>query len=239
METQIDKSGSFVVSQFLEPKGQEGAPHPLAGPTVTISHQAGSGVQEVAGRLAAILQETVPGKTQPWKVLDRQMVERALEEHRWPSKLAQKIPEEKRSYVEDVLDDLFGLRPPSWVVIPQIAETMLHLAKAGHVILIGHGATVVTRQLPNVYHVRLVAPLATRIERVRHAEKLTAKAAAALVRQQDLGRRQYVKANFHASLEDSLLYDLLINTGRTSLTDAAEVIAEGAWRCFRPAPEGH
>jgi len=45
---------------------------------------------------------------------------------------------------------LFGLRPPSWVLVPQVAETILHLADAGHVILIGRGAAVVTRAMPNV-----------------------------------------------------------------------------------------
>lgn len=236
MHSQIEKSGSFVVSQVLQQAShREATRRRPAGPAVTISHQTGSGAREVAEQLAAILQTTIPGRLQPWKVLDRQMVERALEEHHWPGKLAQEISEDKRSYVDEILDDLFGLRPPSWVLVPQVVETILHLAETGHVILIGHGSTVVTAQLPNVYHVRLVAPFASRIERVRSSEKVTAKAAVGLVQKQDLGRRRYVKANFHARLENELLYHLVINTGLVPLGDAAKIIAEGTRRCFRSA----
>jgi len=37
-----------------------------------------------------------------------------------------------------------------------IAETILHLAEQGNVILIGRGANLVTRELQHVFHVRLV-----------------------------------------------------------------------------------
>lgn len=230
----IDKSGAFVASQGRETKDPRPTKRPgLAGPAVTIAHQSGSGAREIARRLAEIFQASdLPGR-QPWTVLDRQLVERALEEHDWPGQLARKMPEDKRSYVDDVLDDLFGLRPPSWVLVPQVVETILRLAQAGHVILIGRGSTVATAHLPNVYHVRLVAPLTTRIKRVQQSDNLTTGAAAAFVEKEDRGRRRYVKANFHARLDDDLLYHLVVNTGNVSFADAAEVIAEGARRCFR------
>jgi hypothetical protein len=233
MRTSIDKSGAFVACQGSTNSPRSAKRSRLAGPAVTISHQTGSGAREIAERLAEILQQTELSGRQPWTVLDRQLVERALEEHHWPGHLARKMPEDKRSYVEDVLDDLFGLRPPSWVLVPQVVETMLRLAEAGRVILIGRGSTVATAQLPNVYHVRVVAPLATRIRRVHQSDKLTAGAAAAFVEKEDSARARYVKSNFHARLDDELLYHMVINTGSVSFADAAEVIAEGARRCFR------
>jgi hypothetical protein len=35
------------------------------------------------------------------------------------------------------MEESLGLRPPSWVVEPLVAESILHLADAGHVILVG------------------------------------------------------------------------------------------------------
>ncbi len=234
MTTAVDKSGSFVVSQFKDSTGSRAAHHAASvGPAITISHQTGAGAREVAERLAKIFQETDPKGALPWTVFDRQVVERALQEHHWPDGLARKMPEDKRSYMDDVLDDLFGLRPPSWVLVPQVAETMVHLAEAGRVILIGRGSTVVTAEMPNVFHARLVAPLPVRIERERQFRSLTAEAAAEFVEKEDRGRRRYVKANFHARLEDQLLYHLVINTGRISPVDAAELIAVGARLFFR------
>jgi len=203
------------------------------GPAITISHQTGAGAREVAGRLADILKETDPNGFQTWTVLDRQVVERALEEHHLPLQLAKKMPEDRRSYVDDVLDDLFGLRPPSWVLVPQVAETMQHLAETGHVILIGRGATIVTAQLPNVFHVRLVASLPTRISRIQASHSLTAEQAMRLVTREDRGRQRYVRANFQVRLDDDLLYHIVVNTDRFSFEDAARLIAQGALKYFQ------
>ena len=185
-----------------------------------------------------MLQETEPRSAPVWKVFDRQLVEKALEDHHWPKALAKKMPEDKRSYIDDVMDELFGLRPPSWILAPQVAETTLHLATAGHVILVGRGATLVTAQLPNVFHVRLIASLPKRIERVQKLHGLDPGLAARLIRKEDRGRRRYVKAHFHARLDADLLYDLVINTDRVACGDAAALIAEGARRCFGTSAGG-
>ena len=205
------------------------------GPAITISHQTGAGAHEVAERLVDALEPSEPNGIQAWTVLDRQLVERALEEHHLPLQLAKKMPEDKRSYVDDVLDDLFGLRPPSWVLVPQVAETMQHLAETGHVILIGRGATIVTAQLPNVFHVRLVASLPTRISRIQASHDVTAQQAMRLVAREDRGRQRYVRANFQARLDDDLLYHMVVNTDQVPFEDAATLIAQGAGKYFQRA----
>ena len=234
IESPVVKSAAFVVSQFRELherlSGNSSRP---PGPAITISHQTGSGARQIAEKLAEILQETEPEGRYPWTVFDRQLVEKALEEHHLPKTLAQKMPEDKRSYIDDVMDELFGLRPPSWVLVPQVAETMLRLAIAGHAILIGRGAAVVTGRLPDVFHVRLIASLPKRIERVQKLHNLTREAATAFVQKEDRGRERYVKANFHARVDNELLYHLVVNTERMSYPDSAALIAEAARRYFR------
>jgi len=232
MKTAIEKSGSLVASLLRDPWNLRATAPVLSGPAITIAHQTGSGAHEVAEQLARILQDAEPKGTATWTVLDRQIVEKALEEHHWPGALAQKMPEDKRSYLDDTLDDLFGLRPPSWVLVPQVIETIQHLAEAGHVILIGRGATLAASRVSNVFRVRLIASLATRIQRVQRSLGLLPAAAARLVKRQDRGRERYVRANFHASLDDEMLYHLILNTDRFSCAEAAIVIAEGAQRCF-------
>jgi cytidylate kinase len=137
--------------------------------------------------------------------------------------------------VDDILDEFFGLRPPSWVLVPQMVETIVHLAQKGHVILIGRGATVVTSQIPNVFHVRLVASLASRVERVQKSHSLTAREATQFIKREDRGRQRYVESNLHAHLDDELLYHMVINTDRISCEEAARVIAHAARRCFANA----
>lgn len=143
------------------------------------------------------------------------------------------MPENRRSYIQDIMEELMGLRPPSWVMVPKIAETVLHLANAGHVILVGRGANLLTTRMPNVFHVRLIASLPRRIERVQKLNHLTAEKAAKFVKKEDRARGRYVKAHFHVCIDDDLLYHLVINTDRIPCLSAARLIADEARRCFQ------
>jgi hypothetical protein len=233
IENPVEKFSSYVVSQGKDPLGHSisAGRHSLA-PAITISYQAGVDVSEISEKLAKILQNSELEHGQTWSVLNQQLIEDALEEQRWPKELAESMPEEKRLFIDELMDDLCGLRPPSWVLVPQVVKTTLHLAVKGRVILIGHGATVVTARMWNVFHIRLTGSLPKRIERVQTRRSLTPKAAAKLVMKEDRGRERYLRAHFHARLENELLYDLAVNTDRVSNDDAAATVYEGARRFF-------
>jgi Cytidylate kinase-like family len=239
MRLQIDSDDlglcrSYVVSQIedqqrLELQGRR----PPPGPAITISFQTGAGAHDVARELAAILQKPLPAGSPPWAVFDRQLIEKVLEEHNLPKDLARHMPEDRRSYIQDVMEEFVGLRPPSWVLVPHITETVLHLAEAGHVILVGRGAALITERMPNVFHLRLIAPLEQRIERIQQEEHLSPKEAAKFVEQSDRGRGRYMKTHFHARAGDELQYHLVINTGRIPMHETAELVAQAAWHCFK------
>ncbi|MGA9451878.1 MAG: cytidylate kinase-like family protein [Verrucomicrobiia bacterium] len=227
------KSSAYVVSQCQARYEHMAAVRPQSlRPAISISHQTGAGVREIAGRVSELLQKSEFQGSPPWAVFDQQLIEQALEEHRWPKELAEKIREEKRFFIDELMDDLFGLRPPSWVLVPQVMETTLRLAMAGQAILVGHGATVVTANLPNVFHIRLTGSLSKRIERVQKYRNLTPEAAVRFVRAEDRRRARYLKAHFHARLDEELRYDLVVNSDRFSEDDTAAVIAEGARKFF-------
>jgi len=234
METELknlDLCRSYIISQLDDRRHPPAVPR-RPGPAITISFQAGTGAHEIAPQLAGILQESESETSSAWTVFDRQLIEKVLEEHNLPKRLAEFIPEERRSYIRDYVDELFGLRPPSWVIGPEIVETVMHLADAGHVILVGRGANLITAGLSNVFHVRLIGSLERRTERVQERRKLTSDEAAKFVRQNDRGRGRYVEAHFHLRIEDPLHYHLIINTDFISPLDTARLIADGALRCF-------
>jgi len=228
------KSSAYIVSQCQARYERVASTqaHSLH-PAITVSHQTGAGVRTISERLIQSLQEMEGKGNSRWAVFDQELIETALQEHRWPKELALKITEEKRLFIDEFMDDLFGLRPPSWVLVPQVVETTLRLAMAGYVILVGHGATVVTANLPNVFHVRLTGSLPRRIERVQKHRNLTPEAAAKFVRTEDRRRARYLKTHFHARLDEELRYDLVLNTDRFSQDDAAAVVAEGARKFFK------
>jgi len=233
-EAQAEECRSFILRQLelkMKPAGVRKAPPP--GPAIAISRRTGSGAHEIAEQTARLLQEAEPKRSIPWTVFDRQLVEKVLEEHHLPQALARFMPEDRRSFIQDVMEELVGLRPPSWVMVPRIAKTVLHLATMGRVILVGRGANFITARMPNVFHVRLIASVPTRIERLQKQNGLTPEESASFVRNEDRAAGRYLKSHFRVSIEDDTHYHLVINTDRIPCADAAALIAEGARRSFQ------
>jgi hypothetical protein len=219
-ETQLEQCHSYINTQIQLKKN--GGPRESAkppGPAIAISHQTGSGAHEIAAMLPRLLQAGETKGMVPWTVFDRHLLEQVIKDHHLPHALMAFLPEDRRSYLQDAIDEMFGMIPPSWEIVPEFTETIMHLADAGHVILVGRGANFITTRLPNVFHVHLVAPLVKRIERMQQLE--------------DRARGRYMKANFHVGIDDDLLYHLVINTDLIPCPDAARLIAEVALRTLQ------
>lgn len=227
MDKAFDQCLAFINCQ-LNPNDQ---PLPKQPPrmTITISRQTGSGAMLIAHAVGKYLEEFCPCQC-AWTVFDRDLIEKVLEDHHLPTRIAKFLPEDSISGINDMVDELLGLHPSSWTVIRQSTETILHLAELGNVILIGRAANVITSKLENTVHVRLVAPLDKRIERIQEQNKLSRPKAEEFIRQNDHGRARYLKKYYRRDIDDPLLYDLVINTGRFSTADVARLIGEAVIR---------
>jgi cytidylate kinase len=197
---------------------------------VTISRQSGSGGHAVAERLVAYLQARAPEGACPWTFFDRDLVEKVIADHNLPKRLAQFMPEDRISEIADTMDELFGLHPPSWTLVRQTSDTILHLAEMGNVIIIGRGANVITAKSEGVFHVRLVGSLERRVKHMQELTDLGPKAARDFLQQEDRGRRRYLKKYFDKDIDDPLLYHLIINTDLISYEEAARMIGDEVLR---------
>ncbi len=206
-------------------------------PVITISRQAGSGSHEVAEQLIALLHASALPDKPPWAVFDRDLVKKVFEDHELPDRLAEVMPEDRVSEMSDTLDQLFGLRPSSWVLVRKTADTILHLAELGNVVIIGRAANVITGTLDHAFHVRLVGSLPDRVEHVMEYAGLSRPQAEGYVRQHDLGRKRYLRKYYGVDIDDPLGYHLVINTDRMSYAEAASTIAGAVatGRARRPA----
>jgi cytidylate kinase len=225
MEADLQRCLSFIQCQLQPARKAALANGGERWRAVTISRQTGSGAHAVAELLAERLQAGPP-KQAAWTVFDRNLVERVLEDHRLPARLAKFMPEDRKSRLDDIMDELFGLHPPTETLVHKTSETILRLADLGHVILIGRGANVITAKLEYVFHVRLVGSLEKRVEQIQDVRKVTKKAALKFARAEDRGRHRYLKKYFQQEIEDPLLYHLVINTDLVSYSDSARLIAD-------------
>jgi cytidylate kinase len=226
MQASLEKFQSLISSEAQFDRSAPPVNRVSTRPVVTISRQSGCGAEVVGGRLAAYLEANMPDTLCPWKVFDHNLAKNVLAEHRLPQRFSRFMPEDRASELTDIMDELLGTHPPSDVLVQHTAETVLRLADRGNVIIIGRGANLITRNLPQVLHVRLVASLESRVEHVRRTRDISGKAAFELVRKEDRGRRRYLKKYFAANIEDPLLYHLILNTDLISYDKAARIIGD-------------
>jgi len=200
-------------------------------PVITITRQTGSGGNTLANKLSEYLQQKVPTHCS-WAVFDQNIVESVLEEHNLPKEMAKYMPEDKRSLINDMIEELFGLHPSSWELVKKTAETILHLAQAGNVIIVGRAANVITSMMPTAFHVRLVGSFEVRVNRIVSLGKMSHKEAEQYVRKEDEARINYLRHYFNKDPNDPLLYHLIINTDKISPEEAAIAVGDAVIRHF-------
>jgi len=194
---------------------------------VTISREAGAGAVTVGRLVAGYLQAREKEEpASPWAVLDKNLVEKVLEDHGLNKSVAQYMPEDVVSSIQDTVEDLLGVHPSSWNLVQHTSSTILKLSMMGNVVLIGRGANLITAHLKHVFHVRLVAPLEQRIRHVEDYYKMGHAAAAQYVTRTDRARVRYIRQHFKSSVADPLAYHLTINTGCVDFGEAARIIGD-------------
>ena len=223
----LEHSLSFIHCQ-LKPTDRNVSSQPGATPkhAVTISRQSGCGAHLVGEKLVQYLEARAASDGPPWRLLDRNLVEKVLQDHQLPERLARFMPEDRVQEISDIMEDCFGLHPPSELLIHRISETVLREAAAGNVIIVGRGANMITAKLPHMLHVRLVGSLERRLERLQRFEGLGRKEAQDRIRHEDAGRERYMKKYFDRSIDDPLLYHLVINTDSVSFDEATRMIGD-------------
>jgi hypothetical protein len=220
----LDRCLAFINSQFRPPPPAH-AGEPAFVHSITISRQSGCGARFFAGELASLLQARLPQGARPWTVFDRSLVEAVLHDHHLPARLASFMPEDKVGQLNDIIEGLFSLHPPTETLVRRASETILHLAQLGNAILVGRGGNVITASLPGMLHIRLVGSLETRIAHHARFDHLDRKEALQRIEREDGGRRRYLKEYFRKDVDDPLLYHFVINTDWVALEDAAKTVA--------------
>jgi cytidylate kinase len=99
------------------------------------------------------------------------------------------------------------------------------LARSQSLVIRGRGSQLILKDQPGVLHILIVAPLDIRLKRVMDNLKLDEVKAKEEMERFDNSRHEFTKRYFHAELEDSLNYDLVINTEHMSFEEATSIIA--------------
>jgi len=203
-----------------------------ANPSITISRMCGAGGRTVASKLVEYLQPRTPAG-RCWTIFDKKLIEKVLEDHHLSKRIAAFLPEDHKSVLAEMIDNIRGLHPPTATLVKQCVETIWNLASDGNVILVGRAANVITANLENVYHVRLVGSLENRIARVEEVYELGRNDARKFIEVQDTAKRRYMEEYFGREIDDPMLYHLVINTDKISYEQAAQMIGDAVINRFK------
>jgi cytidylate kinase len=110
-------------------------------------------------------------------------------------------------------------------------ETVLEkLVIEGNVIIVGRAGQAILRNQSNTIHLRVIAPLETRIRRIVKAHNVSLQAARAQIVDSDHYRADYLQRFYGTDWDDPTLYHLVINTGQMDLTTSAEVVCTAVYK---------
>lgn len=105
------------------------------------------------------------------------------------------------------------------------AEQIFELAERGNVIIRGWGAAQLLRGVSHVACVRVCAPMHIRVRRLMERAGLeNASVARKEIKSNDAAHARIVRHLFKGDWRDPRFYDIVINTERTSIEDAATLV---------------
>ncbi len=130
--------------------------------------------------------------------------------------------------------NLLGLKPSPEdlkIYLQTIKAVMWELAEAGDVIIVGRAGQIVLAERPETLHVRVIAPVQTRVARLADRLGISLEAARAQVDASDRYHQQFFKRFYKVPWDGPGLYDLVINTAKFSPEDAAAMVCSALNKC--------
>ena len=116
------------------------------------------------------------------------------------------------------------LIPTETEVLGFFQHVIEKLWKLDNVIIVGRGGQMILADRPNTLHVRFVAPVADRIERVMDEQGIVYPLAEREIEAVDKQHAQYIRHCYDADWAEVKHYDLVLNTGSMSDEQAAKII---------------
>jgi cytidylate kinase len=186
---------------------------------LTLARNEGSLGDEVAQELSRRL---------GWHVFDKEIVGYIAKNSHVRENLVGQLDQKSQGILQDAISRL--LRMPEYGSFGReeyyeaLFETQACLAEHGAVILIGRGANFVLRHDTHGLNVRITASPEVRARRLAKTWNLTPEETRRRMFADDGEQRKFIRQYFKHDFDDMCFYDLLVNTDRLGIEQAATSI---------------
>jgi len=155
-------------------------------------------------------------------------------EHIEKSQISQALSE--HGFLASDVDKFDEKKPSIWQILSKqkslfdhlIRSTVYDFAARDNVVIVGRGAQMILKGIPGTLHVRITAPYDARVHRIMEQMEYEELKAERLIRLSDRESSGYISTYFDADWDDSIPYDLVINTRNLTLNTVVDLITEAA-----------
>ncbi|HTS19198.1 MAG TPA: cytidylate kinase-like family protein [Verrucomicrobiae bacterium] len=192
-------------------------------PFVAISREYGCEALPLAQHLVQALNERCLPSV-PWVSYDRELLDKVSEELHLQRDILETLDGQRRDEMSELFDNIINRKVDDAIVVRKLAEVIRTLAVHGHAVLVGRGSSLVTQDLRNGLHIRLVAPRAWRIHTVAANHNLSMLEAEKRVDLGEKHRSHYISTYFVLDHGFPFHHDLVIDNSRFNLMQIVEII---------------
>jgi cytidylate kinase len=115
-----------------------------------------------------------------------------------------------------------------------VQTSVLVAYQAGNIVIVGRGGQAILRDKPGALHIRVIAPLEKRMQRLRDQGVRGVSDIKTTIEQQDRASAEYLKRFHNIQWDDPTLYDLVINTGRLEIDTAVQMVVGTVQKMYAP-----
>lgn len=172
---------------------------------ITISREFGSGGETIARLVAE--------KTR-FLLVNKETITQGLAEHG----IEKPAPRLEAALRDETLADA------AHSYIEAMHDYIYDLAIRNNLVILGRGGLMLFRDYPPAIHVKVIAQFTHRVKRVTKLYDLNTETAVKLVKEQDHDANRYYRQLFDFNWANLRAYDLVLNTEKMGLEDAADMI---------------
>ncbi|MRR36774.1 cytidylate kinase-like family protein, partial [bacterium] len=107
-----------------------------------------------------------------------------------------------------------------------LVEQVVSIATAGNAVIVGLGAAIITKNMKNCFHFRLIADQDFKVGSIARRMNLSKQDAELLVVEQQKERTRVIRKLLDADESDLLYYHQIFNNGKVKSQKIARIIAD-------------
>lgn len=189
------------------------------GPVVTVSREAGCSGNHFVQELASYLNkhpEVREGQIQ-WQYVNKEIIYETADFLKVdPNRVYKLFRGDPRKLMDEIVESLSTrYYKTDRMVAKAIRKIVSGMAIKGHIIILGRGGVVLTRDIKKSLHIKLMAPRDYRIEVTRQKFEIGAKEAEKLLDETDR-KRDHIISSFGNRSSTDCLFDVIFNCSTNS-----------------------